>query len=47
MLIVLQVKYIVLNIHIVYVVETHRMERLTKDFAGGGFFIPISYGHDS
>ena len=28
----------------VYIVEAHRMERLTKDFAGERIFIPTNYG---
>ena len=47
MLVTLQVKHIVPNIHVVYVVVAHGMERLTKRFTSEGFFIPIINGHDS
>ena len=46
MLVTLQIKYIVPNIHIIYVIVAHGMEKLTKRLAGEGFFIPISHGHD-
>ena len=39
MLITLQIKHIVPSIHVVYVVEAHEMERLTKCFANERFFL--------
>ena len=47
MLVALQIKHIVPNIHIIYVIVAHEMEMLTKCLTGDGFFIPINNGHDS
>ena len=47
MLITLQIEHVIPDIHVVYVVVSYEMERLTKSLASKGLLIPINQVLDS